>query len=168
MARTISGTSPRTSGSPPVSRNLRKPSPAATRAMRTISSRRQMVRLGFPALVTFRHAIETALVAPVGDRDSQVINFASKRIHANSFQTAKKLEAALRLFSTVVVVPHSDPSISAQMRQAFADGRRKNFQAFPHRRRLARQIHDQTSRRACRPPRATKSPSALWRTTAPA
>src|ERR1035437_9380752 len=40
-----------------------------------------MVRLAFPALVTFRHAVETALVAPVGDRDAQVINFSSKRVH---------------------------------------------------------------------------------------
>ena len=40
--------------------------------------RGEMVTGLLPALVTFGHAIQAPLVAPVGDRDAQVINLASE------------------------------------------------------------------------------------------
>ena len=75
-ARRARGRSCRTSGSPPVSRSLLTPKPAATRTNRSISSNVRISTSRHETHVLGRHAVEAADIAAIGDADPQV------RVHA--------------------------------------------------------------------------------------
>ena len=74
----------RSSGSPPVSRILRTPSPTNTRATRVISSKVSSVVVRQERIVAaehvLRHAVDAAEVAAVGDRDAQVVQRPAARV----------------------------------------------------------------------------------------
>ena len=69
----------RTSGSPPVRRSFR--TPRATKAAHKRSSSSRVKNLGLrQKRHVFRHAIDAAEIAPVGDRDAQIGNDPAERV----------------------------------------------------------------------------------------
>ena len=67
-----SATWARRSGSPPVNRTWRTPSPTKMRVTRVSSSKVSSVALRQPDVVRLRHAVRAPQVAAIGDRDAEV------------------------------------------------------------------------------------------------
>ena len=78
----------RTSGSPPVRRSLRTPSATATRTNRSISSKVRISSRGTNFTSVFRHAVEAADVAAVGDADAQVVVHAAESVDEGEHRNA--------------------------------------------------------------------------------